>query len=135
MLANDNALETGKELNREAAGQRTRDRQVYTPRVDILEKQDGLELLVELPGADEGSVNVTLEKNVLKIEAQVDAPDYGACKPAHIEYGVGDFSRSFTLSEEIDRDGIQASMKDGLLHLSLPKAEPAKTRKIAIQSN
>ena len=135
MQVNEKPFETGKELNREAASQRTRDRQVYTPRVDIFENADGLELLVELPGADESSVNVTLDKSVLRIEAEVEPPAYEGFRLVSAEYGVGDYSRSFNLSEEIDRERIQARMKDGVLRLSLSKVEPAKARKITIQAS
>lgn len=135
MQPNDKPFETGKELNREASSQRTRDRQVYSPRVDIVEDAEGLELLVDLPGADESRVSVTLEKNVLKIEALIEPPRYEGFRLVSAEYGVGDFSRSFNLSEEIDRDRIQARLQDGVLRLNLPKAEPAKARKIVIQAS
>jgi len=51
------------------------------------------------------------------------------------EYEVGDYQRSFTLTEKINRDKIEATFKNGVLELHLPKAEPAKPKKISIKSS
>jgi HSP20 family molecular chaperone IbpA len=53
---------------------------------------------------------------------------------AFAEYQVGDYQRAFTLSDEIDRDGIEATVKDGVLRLHLPKITEARKRKIAIKA-
>ncbi len=114
--------------------ERTRDRKVYVPRVDIAENDAQLEMFVNMPGADEKSVNIMLEKDILTIEAEVEPPEMQDYTLAYAEYGIGDYSRKFTLSEEIDREKIQARMKNGVLRIILPKVEPAQTRKITISA-
>ena len=77
---------------------------------------------------------ITLEKDILTIRADIDESIYGQRKATYTEYGIGDYYRQFTLSDEIDREKIEASMKDGILKIVLPKTEPYKTKKIAIQA-
>jgi HSP20 family protein len=117
-----------------AAVERTRDRKTYIPRVDIFEEGESLYVLADMPGADENSVNITLEKDQLTIEAHVDESLYGQGNVAYAEFGVGDYYRTFTLSEVIDREKIKASMKNGVLQIALPKAEPHRAKKIAINA-
>ena len=117
----------------ESEAERTRAKPAFIPRVDIYETNDAVALIADMPGVDENSVDITLEKNVLTINGYVEpeAPeDYSL---AYAEYRVGDYQRSFNLSNEIDQEKIEATMKDGVLHLHLPKAEPT-TKKIAVQS-
>ncbi|MEN6475886.1 MAG: Hsp20/alpha crystallin family protein [Syntrophaceae bacterium] len=114
--------------------ERTRDRRTYIPRVDIYSENENLYLVADMPGADESTVSITLDKDVLTIEGTVDEPTSAGRKLSHGEYGIGDYYRAFTLSEEIDREKIEASMKNGVLRVCLPKAEPHKTKKIAIHA-
>jgi HSP20 family protein len=117
-----------------AGAERTRDSRTYIPSVDIYETSDNLYLLADMPGTDESKVSITLDKDILTIEAGVDESIYSQRKATYAEYGIGDYYRQFTLSDEINREKIEASMKDGVLKVVLPKAEPVKTRKIAIQA-
>lgn len=112
--------------------ERTRASRVYTPDVDIIERKDDILVLADMPGVDEKSVDVTLEKNVVTIygKVQPEVPEGGT--PVYVEYGIGDYERTFTLSDEIDREKIRATVKNGTLRLILPKAEAAKTRKIRV---
>ncbi|HSV86825.1 MAG TPA: Hsp20/alpha crystallin family protein [Levilinea sp.] len=112
--------------------ERTRDQQVYIPRADIYETEDAMIVLADVPGVDEKSVDITIEKNVLTINAfvEVEQPENYRC--TYAEYGVGDFERRFILSNQVNRDEIEASVKDGVLRLRLPKSKEAKTRKISV---
>jgi HSP20 family protein len=135
-MENENqALEAEKqEITTTDDSERTRDRQCFIPRADIYETNDHIILVTDIPGADENSTDITLEKNVLTINANVDwnmPEDYGL---NYGEYGIGDYQRSFTLSDEIDREKIEATISNGILRLSLPKAGQAKTRKISVKS-
>jgi HSP20 family molecular chaperone IbpA len=110
-----------------------RDRRVYMPRTDIYETRDELVLEMDVPGADDQSVQVTLEKNVLTINAY---PVYAAFEGhtlAYAEYGEGDYQRSFALSDEIDQSRIEAKVKNGVLYLHLPKAGEVKPHKITVK--
>jgi HSP20 family molecular chaperone IbpA len=122
-----------QELQEREGAERTRTSAVYMPRVDIYEQGEQTILLADMPGVDENSIEITLEKNILTIRGFVEEPmaGYGL---AYSEYGVGDYERTFALSNEVDRRGIEASMKDGVLRLVLPKAEEARARKIAVHT-
>jgi len=125
---------SAKTQTKSTGAERTKDSHTYIPRVDIFEAGEALYLLADMPGTCEACINITLEKDILTIEAGIDENIYGQRKATYAEYGIGDYYRQFTLSDEIARKKIEASMKDGVLKVVLPKAEPAKTRKIAIQA-
>ncbi len=114
--------------------ERTRPRKVYTPAVDILEKKDEIVVTADMPGIDELSVDITLEKNILTINGRVEPEVPEGYQLAFTEYGIGDYQRAFEISEEVDRDRIEASVKNGVLRLVLPKTASAKTRKIAVNA-
>ena len=114
--------------------ERTRSGKAYIPRADIYETDNELVIVADMPGVDENSLDITLEKNVLSIRGYVEslAPeDYSL---AYAEYEMGDYERNFTLSNDIDKDNIAAKVKNGILHVHLPKAGPAKARKITVQA-
>lgn len=114
--------------------ERTRTRRVYIPRVDIFETGEAVVLLADMPGVSENDVDITLEKNVLTITGYVQAVQRDGYGLTYSEYSEGDYERTFALSDEVDRNRIEATMKDGVLKLTLPKSEEVKTRKIAVRS-
>ena len=128
--------EIAKGTQEKEAGQveRIRSTTVYTPDVDIMERGDSIVVVTDMPGVDEASVDVTLEKNVLTIYGKVEPEIPENHQLSHREYGVGDYQRSFTVSDEIDRDKIQATVKNGVLRLVLPKAKMAQTTKISVKA-
>jgi HSP20 family protein len=79
-------------------------------------------------------VDVTLEKNVLSINAYIEPAIPSGFDIAYAEYEEGDYQRSFRLSDEIDRDKIEATVSDGVLRLRLPKLQEAATKKIAVKT-
>jgi len=106
----------------------------FTPPIDIHEGPDGLTLEADLPGATERNLRIQLEDNVLSLYAKIDSPVPEGARIIHEEYRLGDYHRSFILSDEVDREQITAELKNGVLRLSLPKAERARTRRIEIKS-
>ncbi len=118
----------------EETAERTREGRVFIPRSDIYELDDQIVIVADLPGVDEKSVDITLEKNILTINALVDPLVPQGYTLAYSEYETGDYQRSFRLSNEIDRENIQASLKDGVLRLYLPKAKEAQLRKISVKA-
>ena len=105
---------------------------VFVPTTDILEDEESLTVVMEMPGVSKEAVNINLQDRVLTVEGRIDFSKYEQLQPVYTEYNIGNFSRSFSLSNSIDQDRIQADMKDGVLTLTLPKAEGAKPRKIAV---
>ena len=129
--------DTEKEMQKKEAaapetGEHTRARRVYIPAVDIIEKKDDIVVIADMPGVDDKSVDIMVEKNVLTLYGRVEADIPEKHTLTLSEYGMGDYQRAFTLSEEVDRDRIQATVKNGVLRIVLPKAEALKTRKITV---
>jgi len=135
MAKKDQAMEIQKqEENPADEMERTRSRRSFVPRADIYETENEIIVLTDIPGANEETVDITLEKNILSITAYVDAAIPSGFNIAYAEYEEGDYQRSFRLSDEIDRDKIEAVVNEGVLRLRLPKSQGAKTKKIAVKS-
>jgi HSP20 family molecular chaperone IbpA len=105
---------------------------VYVPVADIFETGAALMLALEMPGVDRENINVKLESGVLTIAGEINFAKYEGLYPVYTEYNVGNYARSFQLSSDIDQDRISADLKDGVVMLTLPKAEKAKPRKIKV---
>jgi len=134
MTEKEKALQVEKEeLSLEEGTEWARDRRIFIPRADIYETDENIVVAVDVPGASEDQIDVTLEKDLLSIKALVDTKDPEGYALTLAEYQVGDYQRSFKLNGEINRDKIEASYRDGVLRLYLPKAEEVKAKKIAIK--
>jgi HSP20 family protein len=107
--------------------------QRWIPAMDLVEEGDHFVLRADLPGLSEGDVNVELEDNVLTISrerrSQHEQRKEGYYR---LERAAGAFSRSLTLPEGIDPDGIKASFQAGVLEVTVPKPEQRKPRRVAI---
>ena len=105
----------------------------WMPPVDIQETADAYRLVAELPGMTKEDINITLENNVLrlsgerKFEKDIKKDGY-----QRVERTYGTFARAFTLPSQVNHDKVEASFENGLLTISVPKAEQAKPRKITI---
>jgi HSP20 family protein len=105
----------------------------WTPAVDIHETDDGFVIKAELPGVSKDDVSVDVHQNTLtlrgqrKHEAEVKQDKYH-----RVERAYGTFQRSFVLPTVVDQEKVQATFKDGVLELHLPKSETAKPKHIAI---
>jgi HSP20 family molecular chaperone IbpA len=107
---------------------------VFTPDVDIFETENKITLLADMPGVKSEDLTIDLRENTLTLSGEV-APLQSAEECAVFsEYEVGKYYRQFTLAEVIDQSKIDAQLKDGVLHLSLPKVEKATPRKIAVKA-
>jgi HSP20 family protein len=129
-----NDIEAKPKQKVERGQEKTRPGTYFLPAVDIFETPEELVVVADMPGVPPDAVDVDLEGDQLTIEGRVRTTDYEGLKPLHVEYGVGGYHRRFTLGEMIDRDGIKAQLKDGVLVLKLPKAEHARSRRIAVQA-
>ena len=105
----------------------------WMPPVDIQETADSYRLTAELPGLTKEDINITLENNVLRLTGErkfeKDAKKEGYHR---IERTYGAFSRAFTLPSQVNHDKVEAAFENGVLTITVPKAEQAKPRKISI---
>ncbi|MCK6485242.1 MAG: Hsp20/alpha crystallin family protein [Phycisphaerae bacterium] len=123
-----------KRPRREAANaERTRTGRVYCPNVDIIERADELLVLADMPGVAAEDIDVRFENGTLEIHGRVRPRQDDETRFLLREYGVGDFHRSFEVSEIIDAGRITAECANGVLTLRLPKAESARPRTIAVK--
>jgi HSP20 family molecular chaperone IbpA len=114
--------------------ERMRSRTTFVPRSDIYETEEYVVVTLDMPGVSEDSIDITLEKNTLTISGNSTHGAPEGYTLAFAEFEAGDYLRSFRITDRIDRDGIDAVLTDGVLKLTLPKAEEAKTRKIGIKT-
>jgi HSP20 family protein len=120
-------------LNQDLQGSEEVSNRGWMPPVDIQETEEAYRLTAELPGLTRDDINITLENNVLrlsgerKLEKDVKKESYH-----RIERSYGAFSRSFTLPHLVSSEKVQAAFQDGVLTITVPKAEQARPRKIAI---
>ena len=110
----------------------TRGGRNYRPSVDILEKTDELLVLADIPGSHIDRIDIQFEDGSLTINAEVDPRQGEQTKYLVEEYSVGNYHRSFQVSETIDTGRITAEYADGVLTMHLPKAEASKPRKISV---
>jgi HSP20 family protein len=108
------------------------DNPVFLPAVDIYEKNDSILVRCDMPGVEESQVNVTLENNELTITGTQTASNPEGYKLLSGEYNTGIFKRTFKIPQKINREAITAKLNDGVLDITLPKAEQEKPRKIEI---
>jgi HSP20 family protein len=106
----------------------------YSPSVDIVETRDDLLLHADMPGVHAGDIDIRFENGELSIHGKTTGRRAENLNFLLREYELGDFYRTFAISEAIDTEKIAAEFKDGVLVLRLPKIEKAKPRKIAVKT-
>jgi HSP20 family protein len=112
----------------------TRSRPTFRPRVDILESEGGLTIVADVPGATSESVNIMLERRQLTIRADVEDHAPEGMSALYLEYEIGDWERSFTLSRDFDMERIEATLKDGVLMVNLPRAPELESKRIQVKA-
>jgi len=116
-----------------AEGERVRPGRVFVPAVDIFETPETLVLVADMPGVSGDKVKLDLKENHLTLYGEVGPPLGSGEAMVAQEYYIGDFQRDFHLGSLIDQSKIEATMKDGVLRLVMPKVEKAKPRKIDVK--
>jgi HSP20 family molecular chaperone IbpA len=119
----------------QGAGERTHDRPMFLPWVDIYESETGLVIAADLPGVNPDGLEVTLDKRVLSIYGRVDEGAPEGYSMVYREYEVGDFERQFTLSGDFNINGIEADLRDGMLHLAIPRAPEPEAKRIEVRTS
>jgi HSP20 family protein len=109
----------------------THEGRYFEPAVDIYETEHDLILTADVPGADAEEVETDLKDNLLTVTVRVK-PLESKWRSIHREYEVGHYLRQFRLGQQIDQSKISAQLKDGVLTLTLPKADAVKPRRVKV---
>ncbi len=126
-----------KEIKRteQEALREERDVPVFAPAADITEQSDAFELVADMPGVDEQHITIDLEDDVLTVRGQaLAAADLDEKRLVYSEFATGDYRRVFRIGRKIDREGIRAGVKNGVLRIRLPKAKEARARRIPVEA-
>jgi HSP20 family protein len=107
-------------------------RPVFTPRVDVVENENEFMLYADLPGVKQEDVSLECKGDELILHAKCSPRGYGK-RAIHAEYGVGDFYRVFAIADRVDREGIEASLSNGVLTVRVPKAAAIRPKRIAVK--
>ena len=131
-MAQSQALEVQQKKEMTSKEEQTVPSRYFVPHTDIFETEDGLVVVMEVPGVDKNALDVHLENDTLRVEGRIDRGNYEGLEPLYAEYNVGHFARAFTLSNKIDQGQISAQLADCILSLTLKKTKEAAPRRIAI---
>ena len=105
---------------------------IFTPDVDIYENDEALMMEVEMPGVKKGAVEVNMDNNLLTLKGRIESSEYKDYRALYGEYNIGHYERVFELGEKINQEKIKANMEDGVLYLTIPKADKVKPRLIEV---
>lgn len=111
------------------------DDRALVPRVDVLEDDSGITLLADLPGVPRDRLELRVESDTLFIEGEVAPLTPDGLEPVYAEVRVPRYRRSFALSRELDAERIEASLRDGVLTLRIPKQEHARPRRVEVRAH
>ncbi len=103
------------------------------PAVDIIERKHERVVVVDLPGADESTIEVNAENDLLTLTARVAAQEPQDMQVLYRGFELRDYRRVFTLPDDVDRQRISAKCKHGVLHVTLPKRPEAQARRKQIK--
>jgi HSP20 family protein len=105
----------------------------WTPTVDLFEKEGNYYLKAEIPGLEKDDISVTLSDGVITLTGKKESSHEEKTDAYHVkEMKSGTFTRCFRLPEEIDEEKIEATYKDGVLSVTMPKKEGSKPKKIEV---
>ncbi len=130
MTANS-ITESSEEKNLQSREETRASERYIKPAVNIIETEDGLTLIADIPGSARDGLDVNVEKGILTINAMVSHSTPG--RPVYSEFELAPYYRQFSISEVLDQEKATADLSNGLLTLKVPKAEAAKPRKIEVK--
>ena len=125
-------LEVQKKRQVKTEEERTAPVSIFVPTTDIYETDKALTVVVEMPGVDKSNVDIAVKDGMLTIDGRIDFQKYTGMQPVYTEYNVGHYQRRCSLSNKVNASGIRAEMRDGLLTLTIPKAEETPPQKIEV---
>lgn len=112
----------------------TRSGQNWVPSSDVVEAEDKIQIMLDLPGVTKDQIDIQLNNNTLVVRGEIKFEEKENVKYHRMERFYGSFTRSFVLPTTVNSEKIAATFKDGVLTIDLPKAETAKARRISIKS-
>jgi HSP20 family protein len=127
-------LQAKKKTGVPSPAEQTRPGLIFTPAVDIFETEQNITMVADMPGVIPENLSIDLKDNVLTLIGDVQPPEKGEEVALYKEYQTGRYYRQFSLSEMIDQSKIEATMKEGVLNLVLPKVVKAAARKIEVKA-
>jgi len=103
---------------------------VTIPVTDIYETEDQYSLSIEMPGITKENLEITVNDNELELRGHIEPKEFN--ENDYSEFSQSDFYRKFKIGNDVDRNNVEASLKDGILSLNLNKTEEVKPKKIEI---
>ena len=108
----------------------------FLPRINLRERADGYHISMDLPGIREEDVEISVTGNHLTVSGQVQEEQRDESDRYYaFERSCGRFSRSFTLPEGADLDNIKAELRDGVLHINVPKKAGVQAKRIPVEAS
>lgn len=107
----------------------------FKPAVDVSETPNAFIIELDLPGATPDSLAINFEKGALTIGARITDRVPKNARPLLLEYSVGDYQRDFRIGEAVNPAAIDASLKDGVLTVTLPKSDEVRAHRIEVRSS
>jgi HSP20 family molecular chaperone IbpA len=104
------------------------------PKVDLHEDKEGITLLADLPGVSQEALDIQIDNEILSIDGTVELAVPNGAKAGYSGNQATHYQRSFSLSKELDGEQVEATLKDGVLALRIPKRQEFKPRKIEIRT-
>ena len=129
-----NQIQTSRASGNDSAERSRYSEAALTPPVDVFEDANGITLFADLPGVPREKLNLHVEADTLTIEGESALAVPEGLQSSHTEVGLARFRRVFTLSKELDTDKVSAELANGVLKLSIPKAQHAQARRIQVQT-
>jgi len=133
-MAETKDLKVKEKHELQTSAEQTKPGLVFTPDVDIFESETEITLLADMPGVTSDNITIDLNEGVLTLTGDVKPWENADETDVMAEFEIGKYYRQFTLSEIIDQEKIEAKLENGVLRLTLPKAEKAKPRQITVNA-
>jgi HSP20 family protein len=108
--------------------------QPMRPAVDIFEDDTGITVHADMPGVSRDRLDIHVDNDTLSIEGRAEIPMPEGMEALHADIRSTRYQRSFTLSSELEGDKVEASLKDGILTLRIPRREEHKPRRIEVRA-
>ena len=114
--------------------ERSAEQPALVPAVDVIEDEHGITLRADLPGVSKENLSVRVDGETLTVEGSMTLGESGVLTGVYAEVRHAQYRRSFVLSRDLDTSTIDASIRDGVLQVRVPKREQAKPRRIEVRA-